>query len=48
MDIIIILIAQIALALTALQWGVNSTDSICSTEWVHRQRWYGFHERKGA
>ena len=48
MDIIIILIAQIALALAALRWGVNSTDGISSTEWERRQRWYGFHERGGA
>ncbi len=43
MDVIIILIALIALALAALRWGVNSTDGINSTEWEHRQRWYGFH-----
>ena len=43
MDIIIILIALIALALTALRWGVNSTDGINSAEWEHRQYWYGFH-----
>ena len=48
MDIIIILIAQIALALAALRWGVNSTDGINSTEWERRQRWYGFHEMEGA
>jgi hypothetical protein len=48
MDIIIILIAQIALALAALRWGINSTDGINSSEWEHRQRWYGFHERGGA
>ena len=45
MDITIILIAQIALALAALRWGVNSTDGINSTEWERRQRWYGFHGR---
>jgi hypothetical protein len=28
MDIIIIMIAQIALALAALRWGVNSSDGI--------------------
>ncbi len=48
MDVIIILIAPIALALAALRWGVNSTDDISSTEWERRQRWYGFHERRGA
>jgi hypothetical protein len=48
MDVIIILIALIALALAALCWGVNSTDGINSTEWERRQRWYGFHERGGA
>ena len=48
MDVIIILIAQVALALTALRWGVNSIDGISSTEWERRQCWYGFHERGGA
>ena len=48
MDFIIILIALIALALAALRWGVNSTDSISSPEWERRQRWYGFHELEGA
>jgi hypothetical protein len=48
MDVIIILIAHIALALAALRWGVKSTDGINSTEWERRQRRYGFHEREGA
>ena len=48
MDVIIILIALIALALAALCWGVNSTDGISSPEWERRQRWYGFHEKEGA
>ncbi len=48
MDIIIILIAQIALALAALRWGFNSTDGISSPEWERRPRWYGFHEREGV
>jgi len=43
MDIIIIMIAQIALALAVLRWGVNSSDGINSPEWERRQRWYGFH-----
>jgi nitrogen fixation-related uncharacterized protein len=43
MDIIIILIALVALALAALRWGLNSSDGIDSTEWERRQRWYGFH-----
>ena len=34
MDIMIIMIAQIALALAALRWGVNSTDGINSPESV--------------
>ncbi|HJT55021.1 MAG TPA: hypothetical protein VJ761_00895 [Ktedonobacteraceae bacterium] len=42
MDIIIIMLAQIALALAALRWGVNSSDDINSPEWERRQRWYGF------
>ena len=48
MDIILILIAQVALALAALRWGVRSTDGINSPEWQRRQYWYGFHERRGA
>ena len=48
MDIIIIMIAQIALALAALRWGVDSIDGISSPEWERRQRWYGFHERGRA
>ena len=48
MDIILILIANIALALAALRWGVDSIDGISSPEWERRQRWYGFHERGGA
>ena len=48
MDVIIIMIAQIALALAALRWGVNSTDGINSPEWERRQRWYGFHSRRRA
>ncbi len=43
MDIVMILVAQIALALAALCWGVNSTDGVNSAEWERRQRWYGFH-----
>ena len=48
MDVIIILIAQIALALAALRWGVNSTDGINSIQWERRQNWYGIHGREGA
>jgi hypothetical protein len=44
MDVIIILIALVALALAALRWGVKSTDGIYSPEWGRRQSWYGFHE----
>jgi hypothetical protein len=43
MDIIIIMIVQIALALAVLRWGVNSSDGINSPEWERRQRWYGFY-----
>ena len=46
MDIVILLIAQIALALAAIYWGVDTTDGVNSTEWERRQRWYGFHERE--
>jgi hypothetical protein len=48
MDMLIILIAQIALALSALRWGVNSTDGINSPEWERRQRWYGSIGREGV
>jgi hypothetical protein len=43
MDVIIILIALVALALAALRWGLGSSEGIDSTEWERRQRWYGFH-----
>jgi hypothetical protein len=48
MDVIIILTALIALALSALRWGIDSTDDINSTEWERRQRWYGFRGREAA
>ena len=48
MDIIFILSANIALALAALRWGVDSIDGISSPEWERRQRWYGFRERESA
>ena len=44
MNVIIIVIALVALALAAHRWGVNSTDGINSPEWERRQRWYGFHD----
>lgn len=47
MDVLIILIAQIALALAARRWGVKSTDDINSPEWERRQSWYGFHDGEG-
>jgi hypothetical protein len=43
MDVIIILIASIALAQASLRWGANRSDGINSPEWERRQRWYGFH-----
>jgi hypothetical protein len=43
MDIIIIMIAQIALALAALRWGINSSDGINSPEWERRRNWQAFH-----
>jgi hypothetical protein len=48
MDIMIIMIAQIALALAALRWGVTSTESISSIQWERRQNWYGYHGSEGA
>ena len=48
MDIVIILMALIALALAALCWGVNSTDGIDSPEWESRQRWYGLYAKENA
>lgn len=43
MDVIIIVVAFVALALAAPRWGVSSTDDINSPEWERRQRSYGFH-----
>jgi hypothetical protein len=43
MDVIIIVIALVALALAAPRWGITTTDGVDSTEWERRQRWYGFH-----
>jgi hypothetical protein len=48
MDVMIILIAQIALALAALRWGFNSTDGINSTEWERKQRWYSLNAKEVA
>ena len=48
MNIIVILIAQIALALAAFRWGIDSTDGIRSPEWERRQRWYSFHGREAV
>jgi hypothetical protein len=48
MDIFIIMIAQIALALAALRWGVTSTDGINSPEWELRQRCYSLNAKEGA
>ncbi len=38
MDVIIIVIAFVALALAAPRWGVSSTEGINSPEWQRRQR----------
>jgi hypothetical protein len=43
MDVIIILIALVALALAALRCGLGSSEGIDSPEWERRQSWYGFH-----
>jgi hypothetical protein len=48
MDIIIIVIAFVALALAAPRWGVKSSDGIHSPEWERRQRWYGFDYKEEA
>ena len=48
MDIIIILFALIALALSTFRWGVDSTDDVNSAEWERRQRWYGFRGREAT
>ena len=43
MDVIIILIALVALALAALRWGANSTEGMESPESDRRWRWYDFY-----
>jgi hypothetical protein len=48
MDVMFILIALITLALSALRWGIDSTDDINSTEWERRQSWYGLRGREAA
>ncbi len=43
MEMVIFIIMLIVVDLTAIRWGVNSSDNIDSPEWERRQRWYGFH-----
>ncbi len=43
MEVIILLVAVIALDRASLRWGSNSNDGVDSPEWERRQRWYGFH-----
>jgi hypothetical protein len=38
--IIILLALFIVLDMAALRWGMDSTESINSCEWEHRQHWY--------
>jgi hypothetical protein len=39
----LITLAFVVLALAAYRWGANSSDGINSSEWEHRQYWFGFH-----
>ena len=43
LTIITLLALLIVFDITAMHWGVDSTDGINSLEWIHRQLWYGFH-----
>ena len=43
LTIITLLALLIVFDLTAMRWGVDSTDGINSLEWIRRQLWYGFH-----
>ncbi len=43
MEVIILLVAVIALDMASLRWGSNSNEGVDSPEWERRQRWYGFH-----
>jgi hypothetical protein len=38
--IIILLTLFIVLDIAALRWGIDSTESIASCEWVRRWQWY--------
>ena len=46
--LIVPLVSLIALDLTALRWGFDSSDGVNSPEWERRQQWYGFHEKEDA
>ena len=43
LTIITLLALLIVFDITAMRWGVDSTDGINSLEWIRRQLWYGFH-----
>jgi hypothetical protein len=42
MLVILLLVALLVLALTAVHWGVDSTDDFRSAEWERRRDWRGF------
>jgi hypothetical protein len=43
LTIITLLALLIVFDITAMRWGVDSTDDINSLEWIRRQLWYGFY-----
>jgi hypothetical protein len=43
MELFVVFSGLVLLALTALRWGMDSTDSVDSLEWQRRRRWRGFH-----
>lgn len=43
MEMIIILLAAIALGVIARKWGFDSRESIDSSEWERRQKWEALH-----
>ena len=42
MELLVVFSGLVLLALTSLRWGVDSTDSVDSTEWRRRHQWRGF------
>ena len=42
MELFVVFSGLVLLALTSLRWGVDSTDSVDSTEWQRRRLWPSF------